>query len=120
MPACSYQLVAQLGNGLPFLIHIRMLALETVRGERAPVHDAIREWRDVILFFSDRCMLVFDSYYFSANSLNVLEEPLANGRPSNVRFIGAVTPTKFPLCDTFQGRVTVPRQWDGLYHRQTR
>ena len=112
----KYQLVDQLGIGLPFLIHMRMLALETPRGERAPVHDAIRAWRNVILGFSRRCMIVFDSYYFSANSLNVLEEPLANGRPSNVRFIGAVTPTKFPLCDTFQGRVTVPGQWNGLYH----
>ena len=37
-----YQLVAQLGNGLPILIHMRMLALDTVRGERGPVHDAIR------------------------------------------------------------------------------
>ena len=49
----------------------------------------------------------------------VLEEPLPTGRPSGVRFIGAVTSSKFSLCDAFQGRVTIPGQWDGLYHRET-
>ena len=87
-----------------------MMAHETVRGERAPVHEVVRAWRDVIASFSRRCILVFDSYYFSADSVNVLEEPLASGRQSGLRFIGAVTPTKFPLCDTFQGRVTFPGQ----------
>ena len=82
-----YQLVAQLGYSLPFLIiHMRMMAHETVRGERAPEHGVVRAWRDVIVSFS-RCILVFDSYYFSADSVNVLEEPLAS----------AVRPTKFPL-----------------------
>ena len=56
-----YQLVAQLGNGLPFLIHMRMMAHETVRGERAPVRDVVRAWRDVIVSSSRRCILVFDS-----------------------------------------------------------
>ena len=54
-----YQLVL-IGNGQPFLINMRMLALETVRGERAPVHDEIRVWRDVILGFSQLCILVYD------------------------------------------------------------
>ena len=44
-----YEIVAQLGNGLPILIHMRMLAVETVRGERTPVHDIVRARRDVIL-----------------------------------------------------------------------
>ena len=105
-----YQLVAQLGNGLPFLIHMRMMTHETVRGERAPVHEVVRARKDIIVSFSRRCISVFDSYYFSADSVNVLEEPLASGRQSGLRFIGAVTPTKFPLCDTFQGRVTFPGQ----------
>ena len=42
-----------------------------------------------------------------------------SGSPSCVKFIGAVTPIKFPLCEAFQGRVTIPEQWDGLYHRDT-
>ena len=89
----------------------RMKAHETVRGEPAPVHEVARAWRDVIVSFSRRCILVFDSYYFSADSVNVLEEPLASGRQSGVRFISSVTPTKFPLCNTFQDRVTNPGQW---------
>ena len=63
------------------------------------MHEVVRAWRDVIVFFSRRCI---DAYYLSADSVNVLEEPLASGRQSRVRFIGAITPTKFPLCDTFQ------------------
>ena len=114
-----YQLVAQLSNGLPILIHMRMQAVETALGERAPMHQVVRDWRSVIESFSHRCILVFDSYYFSADSVNVLEEPLASDRPSRVKFIGAVTPTKFPLCEAFQGRVTIPGQWYGLYHRDT-
>ena len=78
-----YQLVAQLSNGLPILIHMRMQAVETVRRERALVHEVVRGWRSVIDSFSYRCILVFDSYYFSADSVSVLEEPLACGRPSS-------------------------------------
>ena len=58
-------------------------------------------------------------YFIHTTSLNILEEPLASGRPSRVKFIGAVTSTKFPLCEAFQGRVTIPGQWDGLYHCDT-
>lgn len=92
-----YQLDAQLSNGLSILIHMQMQAVETVRGERAVVHNMARDWRSVIDSFSHRYKLVFDSYYFSVDSVNVLEERSANGRQSRVKFSGAVTPTKFPL-----------------------
>ena len=49
-----------------------MLAVETVRGERTPVHDIVRAWRDVILQFSHRCILVFALTTF-AYSIGVLE-----------------------------------------------
>ena len=35
------------------------------------------------------------------------------------RYESAVMQTKFPLRETFQGRVTVPGQLNVLYHRQT-
>ena len=54
-----YHLVARLGNGLPIFIHTRMIAHETVRGERATVHEVVRAWRDVVVSFR---ILVFDSY----------------------------------------------------------
>ena len=111
-----YQLVAQLGNALPILIYMRMMAVESVRSEHASVHDVVRAWRDIILKYLGHCILVFDSYYFSSDSVTVLEEPLPNGRPSRVKFVGAVTASKLPLCDVFQGRVNIPGQWDGLYH----
>ena len=58
----TYHLVAQLGNGLPFLIHMKMMAHDTVRGERAPVHEVVRAWRDVIVSVSRRCILVIDFF----------------------------------------------------------
>ena len=50
-----------------------LLAMETVRGRRPAVHDIVRVWRDVIIQFSHRYIVVFD--YFSATSVAVLEEP---------------------------------------------
>ena len=44
---CMYQLVPELENGLPILIHMGMMAVETVHGERAPVNDIIREYCDI-------------------------------------------------------------------------
>ena len=61
---------------------------------------------------------MFDSYYFSANSIAVLEEPRANDCASSVQYIGAVTASKFPVCDTLEGTMSTPGHWDGLYHRQ--
>ena len=36
------------------------LAHKTVRGERVPVHEVVRAWRDVTVSFFHRCILVFD------------------------------------------------------------
>ena len=42
----------------------------------------------------------------------------ANGHASVVRFIGAVTASKFPVCDTLVGVVSTPGLRDGLYYHQ--
>ena len=39
----SYQLVCELKNGLPFLIHIRMMASQSSRSERAPADEAVAD-----------------------------------------------------------------------------
>ena len=53
------QLVAQLENGLPILIHMTTMAAETPRGERAPGHDVIiRNWRDVVVDFLHLCICI--------------------------------------------------------------
>ena len=58
------------------------------------MHEVVRDW-SVTDNFSHRCILVFASYYFSADSVNILEKPLASGCLSRVKSIGAVIPTKF-------------------------
>ena len=69
-------------------------------------------------------VLVSDLYYFSSCRVAVLEglleEPLDNGRPSLVKLFSAGMTSKFPPCDTYQGRVTIPGHWDGLYHPMKR
>ena len=64
---------------------IQMQAVGTVCGEHVTVHEMIRDWRTAIDSFSHRCVLVFDLYYFSADSVNILEKPSASSRPSCVK-----------------------------------
>ena len=51
-------------------------------------------------------LLLGTSYNFSANGIAVLKEPQASGRALGVRFIGTVIASKFPVCDTMEGRVS--------------
>ena len=59
--------MATLGNGLPFKVHIRMMAVQPSLGELAPVHDAVKDWKRVIDKFYTPCVLVLVSYYTSAD-----------------------------------------------------
>ena len=100
-----YQVVAQHGNYLLVLINPHAYAQCACPRERRnqsleghysggfiPLHAGIR------LVLLPTC------------SQNVIEEPLANGRLSNVRYIGAFKPTTFSLCKTSDSPRTV---WTG-------
>ena len=51
---------------------MRMVAVQPSLGEAAPVHNAVKDWRRVIDKFYMPCVLVFDSYYTSAESIWIL------------------------------------------------
>ena len=68
-----YQLVCELENRLPFLIHFRMMASQSSRSESAPVDEAVADWIRVVNNFPHKpALVVFDSYYFSTGSLSRL------------------------------------------------
>ena len=89
--------------------------MKTFRGESTPVHDIVKAWRGVILSILH---IGVGAYYFSA-SIAMLEESQANGSASSIRFMGAVTASKFPVCDTLEGRVSTSGHWNRFYYRQT-
>ena len=68
----NYQLAATLGNGLPFMVCMRMMAVQPSFGKSAPVHNAVKDWKRVINKFYMPCVLVFDSYHTSAESIRIL------------------------------------------------
>ena len=89
-----YQLVCELENELPFLIHFRMMASQSSRTERVPVDEAVADWIRVVNKFPHKpALVVFDSYYFSNGSLSRLNSPVSDGDTCPVvktEFIGAV------------------------------
>ena len=52
-----YQLVATLDYGLPFMVYMRMMAVQPSLGEPAPVHNAEKDWKGVIDKFHMPCVL---------------------------------------------------------------
>ena len=103
-----YQLAATLGNGLPFMVYMRMMAVQPSLGESAPVHNAVKDWKGVIDKFHMPCVLVFDSYYTSAESIRILaasdqasEGSGASQSKTVCRFIGSVCPDRYRLTDAF-------------------
>jgi hypothetical protein len=72
-----------------------MMGADIGRQETSPVDVAVKNWRDVIDSFNLPCLLVFDSYYFSAATLEALG-PGSHTRPC--KFLGAVTKNKFRVC----------------------
>ena len=119
-----YQVAATLGNGLPFMVHMRMMAVQPSLGESAPVHNAAKDWKRVIDKFHMPCVLVFDSYYTSTESIRILtasdqtsEGSGASQSKTVCRFIGSVRPDRYSLTDAFSGLVTTAGQWEGLYNK---
>ena len=105
------------------MVHMRMMAVQPSLGESAPVHNAVKDWKRVIDKFHMPCVLVFDSYYTSAESIRILtasdqaSEGSGTSQSKTVcRFIGSVRPNRYSLTDAFSGLVTTPGHWEGLYN----
>jgi hypothetical protein len=116
-----YQLVCTLENGQPFLVHFQMLATESSRGETAPVHEVMTDWIRVMNMFGRPCsLIIYDSYYFSSRTLEVLNAPpppnsdgAVSGRTCT-KFIGCVRNDRYSLTEAFEGRVLNPGDQNSL------
>ena len=108
------------------MVYMRMMAVQPSLGESAPVHNAEKDWKRVIDNFHMPCVLVFDSYYTSAETIRIVtasdQASEGSGAPQSktvCRFIGSVRPDRYSLTDAFSGLVTTPGHWKGLYNEAT-
>ena len=109
-----YQLVGCLENGLTYELHTMMMRVDKSRNETAVVDEVMRRWKNVIDGFHSPCLLIFDKYYFSRGSLEVL---LDAEQSTSTMFIGSTRKSSMAkVCDSLKGKVNKPGQWEGLYH----
>ena len=93
-----YQWVCELVNGLPFMIHFRMMASLSSRTEWTPVDEAVVTWIRVVNKFPHKpALVVFDTYYFSTET-SVLWL-------IKTKFIGAMRKDRLPVTEAMVGRV---------------
>ena len=59
---------------LPYQLHMMMMTADKSRDETSPVDEVVRVWLTAIDSFGMHCILVFDKYYFSTGSVEVLTE----------------------------------------------
>lgn len=88
-----FELVATLPNGDPYLVYTRFSNPNVDLGSNIPVSEAVKDSANVVKYFVDtkHCeppVLVFDSYYTSADGRTYLNE---NG----VKFIASVMTSRF-------------------------
>ena len=106
--------VGCLENGLTYELHTMMMRVDKSRNETAVVDEVMRRWKNVIDGFHSPCLLIFDKYYFSRGSLEVL---LDAEQSTSTMFIGSTRKSSMAkVCDTLKGEVNKPGQWEGLYH----
>ena len=91
-----------------------MMRVDKSRNETAVVDEVMRRWKNVIDGFHSPCLLIFDKYYFSRGSLEVL---LDAEQSTSTIFIGSTRKISMAkVCDSLKGKVNKPGQWEGLYH----
>lgn len=84
----NYQLCCRLANGKSFLVWTKTHMTPPNSGLRVGTDHIVRHWAEHIKAKSTSpCVLVFDSYYFSKASVDVLMK-------ENVKFIAAVSPAR--------------------------
>lgn len=117
-----FELVVILDNGDPFLVHAKLSnSSASSNGDSIPVNAVVEEWAKVAQFFvemkrSQAPILVFDSYYTDNEGRKILNE-------NNVKFIGAIVPSRFTnLMDNlaeYGDMVEKPGQTASIFKEET-
>jgi hypothetical protein len=84
-----YELAGRLSTGSPILLNCNLQKANKRLGESTPVHIVVSRWIDIIKEKGHtNTLLVFDSYYFSAQSRQLLLQ-------NDIKTCAAVTPNKY-------------------------
>lgn len=112
----QYELVSILGNGAPYLLHLKTWMANKARGESMSVATIVKEWLWVLNHCGDQRAItigVADSYYFSAASITaIFDEELSQ----HVKFLIATTEGKYSYCDILKTHVHTKGSWKALYN----
>ena len=82
----QYELVSILGNGAPYLLHLKTWMANKARGESMSVATIVKEWFWVLKHCGDQRAItigVADSYYFSAASIAAIFDEEFGANMSN-------------------------------------
>ena len=106
-----YELAGHLPNGPPILLHCDMQATNKKFQETTPVHTAVSKWVDIIqLKGHANTILVFDSYYFSSKTRDILLQ-------NSIKTCAAVTMSKFKeAVSLVEKRIIQPGDIEAVYN----
>ena len=97
-----------------------MMTDDKSRDETSPVDEIVRVWKTVIDSFGMPCILVFDKYYFSTGSIEVLteREEGADNEPLTLCIGSARASTMKTVIAAIKGKVNKPGDCEGLYNEE--
>lgn len=104
-------MAGRLPNGSPILLHCDLQCANKKLDESSPVHNAVAAWVKIIKEKGHlNTILVFDSYYFSAKSRQLLLE-------NDVKACAAVTINKFKeAVDLVNRRIFQPGDIEAVFN----
>jgi len=115
-----YQLTTSFSSGRIYLMYVKIH--NSISGvSTIPVSSVVNDWIKVVhragivdVDFNPNTVLVFDSYYTSLDSINLLREAVPK-----VPWVGGVNRQRFQtMADTLEEKVAKPGHWVGMYNTE--
>ena len=87
-----------------------MMTADKSRDETSPMDEVVRVWKTTIDSFGMPCILVFDKYYFSTGSIEVLAVREEGANQLSTLFIGSARASTMKMVmAAYDGKVNKPR-----------
>lgn len=108
-----YELAGRLPNGSSILLHCSLMDANKKLKETIPVHTVVQKWMKVIQEKGHpNTLLVFDSYYFSADTRQLLLQ-------NDIKVCAAVNSSKFPaVVNILSRRISKAGDIEAAYNRE--
>lgn len=106
-----YELAGRLPTGESILLFCALQSANKSLKESTPVHTIIDQWVEIIKSKGHKnTLLCFDTYYFSANSRQLLLE-------NDIKVCASISPSKFPsVVNLVASRITKPGAKAAVYN----